>query len=95
MNATDQGAMESANVTSNTGMKLQFIAKSGMKWDTVSLAIPNRRRLQQNIVREQGGPSGRAREAKTIEEIFNLFVTNDMVEMTVKYTNQGQRLTTA
>jgi hypothetical protein len=94
VSATDRGAAQTVNVTSNTDVKLQFIAKSGMKWDTVSPVIPNRRRLQQNIVREHAGPTGKAKEAKSIEEIFSLFVTNDMVDMIVKYTNQeGQRLT--
>jgi hypothetical protein len=63
------------------------VSRSGCAWQ---LAAPNSqvRRCEANIVRERPGPRGAAATATDMESILKSFITDDMIDLIVKHTNE-------
>nr|CAH7758495.1 unnamed protein product [Callosobruchus chinensis] len=62
-----------------------YTAKSGLQWNRVPFV--KTRRAQKNIIKSPG-ITAFSKEANTILDIFNLFLTKDMKEMICRHTNE-------
>ncbi|CAF1194033.1 unnamed protein product [Didymodactylos carnosus] len=69
-----------------------FLSKSGRRWTT--LEPPKRKISQANIVKQRQGVGRRATNIQTLKEAFQLFITQDMVEIIVRETNNRARKVT-
>ena len=65
----------------------EWVSRSGRRW---TLVAPNSavRRSIANIVRERPGPRGAAASANRMHEILRSFITDEMIDLIVKHTNE-------
>lgn len=66
----------------------EYVSRSGRHWQLTAPSNSQVRRRQHNIVSERDGPRGAAARATDMNQIFRAFITDGMIDMIVRHTNE-------
>lgn len=71
-----------------TGDRAGFLGRNGFKWYSQPLVSKRTRTSSKNIVLHLPGPKGRAKDTKNLKEIWQLFFTDEILDIIVDSTNR-------
>lgn len=76
--------MDAAPIENRAG----FFGRNGFKWYSQPLVSKKTRTSAKNIVLHLPGPKGKAKDTKNVKEIWQLFFTDDILDIIVDSTNR-------
>ena len=85
INSEESDVGSGAESDDDSGQFEDFVAKSGKVWKTSRPPATRRRRC--NIVTGRPGPTRITENATTMQEVFNMFVNDEILEAICTYTN--------
>jgi hypothetical protein len=89
----DNDEVDVSESTTSCLPNTEYVARSGRHWLLTSPTTAQVRRRPANIVRDIPGPKGDAAMAASMVEMLKAFLSDDMIELIVRHTNdEGRRV---